>query len=148
MEKCPTYQAQLFDSIFLESKSSNLKIPIPEECILGFKPDRIVLFDKKKNEVKSFMYETILNWGISRESFVLTVLDNKDDEAYARYHFKTGQTNVIQTLMEVYTHLLVGTSLPKITAIVEERDKQFENFTSAKRVPSKYDRNYQALKRN
>ena len=140
LEKYPTYQAQLFDSQFLENKSSDTSSTIPKHCILGFKPDRIIIFDENKNIVTFFLLERVSNWGISRESFVLSVLD-KDNEILKRLHFKTGQTNVIQTLLEVYGHLLVGTSLFEITALVEERDKKFEDFTSIKRIASKYYRN-------
>ena len=135
LEKFPTYQAQLFDSQYIESRSSDTSSIIPKNCILGFKSDRVIIFDENKNVVTFFLLEKISNWGISRESFVLSVLENDNIK---RLHFKTGQTNVIQTLLEVYGHLLVGTSLFEITALIEERDKKFENFTSVKRIPSKY----------
>ena len=139
LEKYPAYQAQLFDSQFNENRSSDTSSVIPKSCILGFKPDRIIIFDENKNVVTFFLLERISNWGISRESFVLSVLD-KENETLKRLHFKTGQTNVIQTLLEVYGHLLVGTSLFEITALIEERDKKFENFSSVKRIASKYNR--------
>ena len=95
----------------------------------------------KYESEQSILYSILKEIIYSIKLIISEFSSNKEtleNDNIKRLHFKTGQTNVIQTLLEVYGHLLVGTSLFEITALIEERDKKFENFTSVKRIPSKY----------
>ena len=43
-----------------------------------------------------------------------------------KLYFSTGETNVIQTLMEIYSCLIAGLSYKDIKTIIEERDNNIK----------------------
>ena len=133
-----TYQTQQFDSKFNDTKSSDNEDNIPFNCILGFQPEGIVILDTDREKVAFYEYVTIKNWGISSQFFVICI--SLDNQKLRRLYFNTGETNVIQTLMEIYGCLIAGIGLKDIQTIIEERDNKFVNNTQTRRVATKYSR--------
>ena len=133
-----TYQTQQFDSKFNETKSSDNEDNIPFDCILGFQPEGIVVLDTNREKVAFYEYVTIKNWGISSHFFVICI--SLENSKLRRLYFNTGETNVIQTLMEIYGCLIAGIGLKDIQTIVEDRDNKFVNNTQTKRIATKYSR--------
>ena len=138
LEGNTTYQTQQFDSKFNETKSSDNEDNIPFDCILGFQPEGIVVLDSNREKVAFYEYVTIKNWGISSHFFVICI--SLENSKLRRLYFNTGETNVIQTLMEIYGCLIAGIGLKDIQTIVEERDNKFVNNTQTKRIATKYSR--------
>ena len=133
-----TYQTHQFDSKFNEVKSSDNEDNIPLNCILGFQPEGIVVLDTNREKVAFYEYVTIKNWGISSHFFVICI--SLDNRKLRRLYFNTGETNVIQTIMEIYGCLIAGIGLKDIQTIIEERDSKFANNTQTKRIATKYSR--------
>ncbi len=138
LEKNITFHTQQFGSKFLEDKSTDNEDNIPENCILGFQPEGIIVMNTNREKVVFYEYVTIKNWGISISYFVLTI--TLDNLKLRRLYFSTGETNVIQTIMEIYGCFLAGISFKNIKIIIEDRDKKFINNTQTKRFATKYSR--------
>ena len=136
LEKNPIFHTQQFDSKFNEEKSSDNEDYLPLNCILGFQPEGIAVLNIDRERIAFYEYVTIKNWGISRNFFVISI--SIDDQKLRRLYFNTGETNVIQTIMEIYGSLIAGISYKEIQTIIEERDKQFSKNTQTKRVATKY----------
>jgi len=136
LETNSLFKIHQFESKFDYEKSSDNSDLIPENCILGFQPDGIVIFNSKREKVAFYEYVTIKNWGISDKVFVIIItLDNIE---LRKLYFYTGQTNVIQTIMEMYSCIIAGKSLNEMKAIIEERDKKFNEKGSTKRKATKF----------
>jgi hypothetical protein len=54
-----TYQTQQFYGKYNEQKSGTNEDDIPDECIIGFRPDGILILDREHNEIVLYKYETI-----------------------------------------------------------------------------------------
>ena len=65
---------------------------------------------------------------------------SEDNDRLRKLYFRTGETNVIQTMMEIYSCFIAGLSIKEIQAIIEERDKKFANNRQTKRKATKFDR--------
>jgi hypothetical protein len=136
LETNSLFKIHQFESKFDYEKSTDNFDLIPENCILGFQPDGIVIFNSKREKVVFYDYVTIKNWGISDKVFVIIVtLDNVE---LRKLYFYTGQTNVIQTIMEMYSYIIAGKSLNEIRTVIEERDNKFNKNASTKRKATKF----------
>ena len=132
LEGSSTYQTHLFDSNFNVEKSTDNDDCIPVKCILGFNPEGILVLTPEREKVTFYEYTAIENWGTSVNYFVITI--NYENQKIRRLYFNTGETNVIQTIMEIYGCLIAGLGLRKIQTIIEEKDKKFANNTQIRRV--------------
>ena len=132
------FHTHQFDSKFNEFKSSDNDDNIPQNCILGFQPEGIIVLNMDREKVVFYEYVTIKNWGISKNSLVMCI--GYDNKKLRRLYFNTGETNVIQTLMEIYVSLIAGLSHKDIKTIIEERDNKFSKNTQTRRVATKYTR--------
>ena len=137
LENHSTFKAQLFDCKFDEKKSSENIDNIPEECILGFKQDGIQIFDNDKNKIIFYEYIHIQMWGVSPNFFVISI-EKENSQIKQKYYFHTGETNVIQTIMTIYSFFIAGKSLREMTNNIDKRDSSFDNNRTNKRIPSKY----------
>ena len=68
-----TYQMTQFEAKYNQNKSSSNEDNIPEKCIIGIKPDGICILDEELNQIVLYDYEIILNWGISKDQFILSI---------------------------------------------------------------------------
>ena len=136
LEKNPIFHTQQFDSKFNEDKSSDNEDYLPLQCILGFQPEGIVVLNKDREKIAFYEYVTIKNWGISMHFFVICI--SLDNQKLRRLYFNTGETNVIQTIMEIYGCFIAGLSYKDIQTIIEERDNKFAKNRQTKRVATKY----------
>lgn len=139
LEEHSTFKTQLFDCQFEEKKSSDNLDEIESEVKLGFKKDRITVFNQRKEEIVSYEYIYIKNWGISANYFVISVV-SEGAENYRKLYFHTSETNVIQTIMIIYGYFLAGKSLREISEDLEKRDASFDNNRPNKRIGSKYNK--------
>ena len=127
-----TYQMTQFEAKYNQNKSSSNEDNIPEKCIIGIKPDGICILDEELNQIVLYDYEIILNWGISKDQFILSI--QKDVNSIKKVSFFTSQTKVIQTVIEVYCNMKVGQSKKNIKEIVDGYDEKFKSIDSSKKV--------------
>ena len=127
-----TYQMTQFEAKYNQNKSSSNEDNIPEKCIIGIKPDGICILDEELNQIVLYDYEIILNWGISKDQFILSI--QKDVNSIKKISFFTSQTKVIQTVIEVYCNMKVGQSKKNIKEIVDRYDEKFKSIDSSKKV--------------
>ena len=127
-----TYQMTQFEAKYNQNKSSSNEDNIPEKCIIGIKPDGICILDEELNQIVLYDYEIILNWGISKDQFILSI--QKDVNSIKKVSFFTSQTKVIQTVIEVYCNMKVGQSKKNIKEIVDRYDEKFKSIDSSKKV--------------
>ena len=131
------YQMQQFDAKFNLNKSITNEDNIPEECVIGIKPDGINILDRERNEIVFYKYEIIMNWGISDNQFIICI-SNSDNEI-RKICFFTSQTKTIQTLIEVYCNLIAGKTIIEIKEIINSNRQKFNKInTSKKRMGSCY----------
>ena len=138
LEGNQTFRTHQFDSKFVENKSSDNEDYIPVNCILGFQPEGIIILNEEREKVAFYEYVTIKNWGISATYFVICI--SFDNKKLRRLYFNIGETNVIQTIMEIYGCFIAGIGFKDIQTIIEERDKKFSKNTQTRRVATKYSR--------
>ena len=129
-----TYQMQQFYAKFNEQKSGTNEDEIPEQCIIGIKPDGIMILDREHNEIVFYRYETIMNWGISKNQLIICISTSMNE--IKRSCFFTSQTKVIQALIEIYSNLLVGKSIKDIQDVVKNYDTKFAKIDSSRRKHS------------
>ena len=127
-----TYQMTQFEAKYNQNKSSSNEDNIPEKCIIGIKPDGICILDEELKQIVLYDYEIILNWGISKDQFILSI--QKDVNSIKKISFFTSQTKVIQTVIEVYCNMKVGQSKKNIKEIVDGYDEKFKSIDSSKKV--------------
>lgn len=125
------YQTHQFDASFNLKKSGTNNDNIPDECIIALKPEGILILSRERNEVVFYKYETIMNWGISKNQLILCV-SNIDNEI-KKVCFYTMQTKVMQILIEIYCNLKAGKTMKEIRDIIKVYDKKFENISTRKR---------------
>ena len=130
----PTYQMQQFNAKLNEQKSGTNEDEIPENCIIGLKPDGIMILDREHNEIVFYRYETIMNWGISKNQLIICISTSMNE--IKRACFFTSQTKVIQALIEIYCNLLVGKTIKDIQDVVKNYDTKFEKIDSSRRKHS------------
>jgi hypothetical protein len=129
-----TYQMQQFNARFNEQKSGTNEDDIPSDCIIGLCPDGIKILDREHNEVVFYRYETIMNWGISKNQLIISISTSMNE--IKRAGFFTSQTKVIQTLIEIHCNLLIGKTLRDVQDIVKNYDTKFESIDSSRRIHS------------
>ena len=130
LKDLPTYQVQQFNAKFNENKSGTNDDNIPEYCIIGLKPDGISILDREHNEVVFYKYESLMNWGISRNQLILSISFSLSQ--VKRICFFTSQTKVIQALIEIYCNMLVGKTVKDIQEVINNYDKKFEKIDSSR----------------
>ena len=131
LKNLPTYEAQQFFGKYNEQKSGTNEDNIPDECILGFKPDGIYIFDREHNEIIDYKYETIMNWGISKNQLIICISTSMNE--IKRICFFTSQTKVIQALIEIYCNLLAGKTINEMQDVVKDYDEKFKKIDSSRR---------------
>jgi hypothetical protein len=134
LKSLPTYQMQQFNAKLNEQKSGTNEDEIPENCIIGLKPDGIMILDREHNEIVFYRYETIMNWGISKNQLIICISTSMNE--IKRACFFTSQTKVIQALIEIYCNLLVGKTIKDIQDVVKNYDTKFEKIDSSRRKHS------------
>lgn len=127
-----TYETTQFNAKYNQKKSSVNEDNIPEKCIIGLKPDGVSILDEELNQVIFYQYEIIINWGISKDQFILCM--PTDTTAIKRVCFLTSQTKVIQTVIEVYCNLKAGKTKKTIKEIVDNYDKRFKSIDASKKI--------------
>ena len=131
LKNLPTYQMQQFNAKFNEQKSGTNEDDIPDKCVIGLKPDGITILDREHNEIIFYRYETIMNWGISKNQLIICISTSMNE--IKRVCFFTSQTKVIQALIEIYCNLLVGKTIKDIQDVVKNYDTKFEKIDSSRR---------------
>ena len=134
LKDLPTYQMQQFNARFNEQKSGSNDDNIPNDCIIGLCPDGIKILDREHNEVVFYPYETIMNWGISRNQLIISISTSMNE--IKRAGFYTSQTKVIQALIEIYCNLLIGKTLRDLQDVIKNYDTKFESIDSSRRIHS------------
>ena len=134
LESLPTYQVQQFNAKYNMEKSGTNEDDIPEKCVVGIKPDGIIIMDRSRNEVCFYKYETIMNWGISRNQLIICISTGVNE--IKRVCFFTSQTKTIQTLMEVYCNLLIGKTIKDVQEVVKNYDSKFNKIDTSMRRAS------------
>ena len=127
-----TYQTTQFEAKFNQKKSSVNEDNIPEKCIIGLKPDGVCIFNDELTQIVFYEYEIIINWGISKDQFILCMPTNTP--AIKRVCFLTSQTKVIQTVIEVYCSIKAGKSKKTIKEIIDGYDERFKSIDASKKV--------------
>ena len=127
-----TYQTNQFEAKYNPKKSSGNEDNIPENCIIGLKPNGISILDEELNQIVFYDYEIIINWGISNNQFVICMPG--ESSLIKKINFITSQTKVIQTVIEVYCNLKVGKPKKNIKEIVDNYDVKFKSIDSSKKV--------------
>ena len=134
LKDLPTYQMQQFNARFNEQRSGTNEDNIPSECIIGLCPDGIKILDREHNEIVFYRYETIMNWGISKNQLIISISTSMNE--IKRAGFFTSQTKVIQALIEIHCNLLVGKTLRDVQDVVKNYDTKFESIDSSRRIHS------------
>ena len=134
LKDLPTYQMQQFNARFNEQKSGTNEDNIPLECIIGICPEGIKILDREHNEVVFYRYETIMNWGISKNQLIISISTSMNE--IKRTGFFTSQTKVIQALIEIHCNLLIGKTLHDVQEVVKNYDTKFESIDSSRRIHS------------
>ena len=128
-----TYQTTQFEAKYNKKKSSVNEDNIPEDCIIALKPDGICILETQElNQVVFYQYEIIINWGISKDQFILCM--PTDTAAIKRVCFLTSQTKVIQTVIEVYCSLKAGKTKKTIKEIIDGYDGRFKSIDATKKI--------------
>ena len=122
------YQTQQFEAKFNFSKSGTNDDNITDDCIIGFKPDGIIILDSERNEIVFYKYEIIMNWGISNNQFIICISNNDND--IRKVCFFTTQTKVIQNILEIYCNMIAGKDIKEIQNIIQLNEKKFEKIDS------------------
>ena len=134
LKDLPTYQMQQFNARFNEQKSGTNEDNIPSECIIGLCPEGIKILDREHNEIVFYRYETIMNWGISKNQLIICISTSMNE--IKRAGFFTSQTKVIQALIEIHCNLLIGKTLRDVQDVVKNYDTKFESIDSSRRIHS------------
>lgn len=125
------YQTQQFHAKFNFQKSGTNEDNIPDDCLIGFKPNGIIILDNERNEIVFYKYEIIMNWGISTDQFIICI--SNVDSDIKKVCFFTSQTKVIQHLIEIYCNIIAGKDIKEIQNIIQTYDKKFEKIDSGRK---------------
>ena len=126
-----TYQTTQFDAKYNQKKSSLNEDNIPDNCIIALRPDGICILDEELSQVVFYEYESIKNWGISKDQFILCM--PTDSNTVKRVCFLTSQTKVIQTVIEVYCNVKAGKTKKYIKDVVDKYDERFKSIDASKK---------------
>ena len=126
-----TYQTTQFDAKYNQKKSSVNEDNIPVNCIIALRPDGICILDEELSQVVFYEYESIKNWGISKDQFILCM--PTDSNMVKRVCFLTSQTKVIQTVIEVYCNIKAGKTKKYIKDVVDQYDERFKSIDASKK---------------
>lgn len=126
-----TYQTTQFDAKYNQKKSSVNDDNIPVNCIIALRPDGICILDEELSQVVFYEYESIKNWGISKDQFILCM--PTDSNTVKRVCFLTSQTKVIQTVIEVYCNVKAGKTKKYIKDVVDKYDERFKSIDASKK---------------
>ena len=126
-----TYQTTQFDAKYNQKKSSLNEDNIPDNCIIALRPDGICILDEELSQVVFYEYESIKNWGISKDQFILCM--PTDSNTVKRVCFLTSQTKVIQTVIEVYCNVKAGKTKKYIKDVVDNYDERFKSIDASKK---------------
>lgn len=132
LKEIHTYQTTQFKAKYNQKKSSVNEDNIPEKCIIALKPDGVSVLDEELKQVVFYQYEIIINWGISKDQFILCM--PTDTATIKRVCFLTSQTKVIQTVIEVYCSLKAGKTKKTIKEIVDGYDERFKSIDASKKI--------------
>ena len=127
-----TFQTTQFNAKFNKKKSSVNEDNIPENCIIALKPDGVAVLDEELNQVVFYEYEIIINWGISKDQFIICM--PTDTSVIKRVCFLTSQTKVIQTVIEVYCSIKAGKTKKTIKEIINGYDEKFKSIDASKKI--------------
>ena len=127
-----TYQTTQFDAKYNQKKSSVNNDNIPDKCIIALRPDGVSILDEELNQIVLYPYERIINWGISKDQFIICM--PTDTSGISRVCFLTSQTKVIQCVIEVYCSLKAGKSKKTIKEIVDGYDERFKSIDTSKKI--------------
>ena len=116
----------------IKKKSSVNEDNIPEICIIALKPDGVAILDQELEQVVFYEYEIIINWGISKDQFILCM--PTETSVVKRVCFLTSQTKVIQTVIEVYCSLKAGKTKKTIKEIIDGYDERFKSIDASKKI--------------
>ena len=126
-----TYQTTQFEAKYNDKKSSINEDNIPANCIIALRPDGICILDEDLSQVVFYEYESIKNWGISKDQFILCM--PTDSNTVKRVCFLTSQTKVIQTVIEVYCNVKAGKTKKYIKDVVDQYDERFKSIDATKK---------------
>ena len=90
------------------------------------------IFNEELTQIVFYEYEIIINWGISKDQFILCM--PTDTSLVKRVCFLTSQTKVIQTVIEVYCSIKAGKSKKTIKEIIDGYDERFKSIDASKKV--------------
>lgn len=125
---------EFFDSYNFEvsfsNKNEQLGINLQKELILSVKSDRICLYDTSLNLLKTYMYNKIINWGISSIYFVFVIPE--EDELLTKMYLETNQSKIINNLIETNVNLLCERPVKEIEKILTASDEKFSGLFSYK----------------
>lgn len=136
LKDLPTFQAQQFDAKYNLAKSGTNDDNIPDECVIGIRPEGIVILDRDRNQVVMYKYERLLNWGISRDQLILNLESDRTD--VRKVCFFTSQTKAIQDLIEIYCNLIIGKTMKDIKELFKKRGRKFDQIKTKHRIASSY----------
>ena len=126
-----TFQSVQFPAKYNSKKSSTGNFDgIQNDCIIAVKPEGISILNMDLKETVFYDYNIIINWGISKNQFIMTVMNGEN--ANKKICFITSQTKVIQTVIEIYTNMIVGKENKQIEKIMNDYDKKFESIDASK----------------
>ena len=126
-----TYQTTQFNAKYNQKKSSINEDNIPANCIIALRPDGVCVLDEELSQVVFYEYESIKNWGISKDQFILCM--PTDSNTVKRVCFLTSQTKVIQTVIEVYCNVKAGKTKKYIKDVVDKYDERFKSIDASKK---------------
>lgn len=92
LKQNPLWEAHQYYSTF--SKTLNLSNPenLPENLIIGIKPNGLTIHDSDRNELKFIPYSTIASWGVNNNVFVVVI--QKNDVELTKFYFESNQVNL------------------------------------------------------
>ena len=126
-----TFNSVQFPAKYNTKKSSTGNFDgIQNNCIIAVKSEGISILDMNLKESVFYDYNIILNWGISKNQFIVTVMNGENENK--KICFITSQTKVIQTVIEIYTNMRVGKENKQIEKIMDDYDKKFESIDASK----------------
>lgn len=111
-------------------KNEQLGINLPRDMILSIKSDRLCLYDSELNLLKTYMYNKIINWGISSIYFVFVIPE--EDELLTKMYLETNQSKIIHNLIETNVNLLCERPIKEIEKILASSDEKFSSLNSYK----------------
>lgn len=144
------YQSSQFMCVYNESmntKNNNSQGEInphhiPKECIVGIKPEEVVITDKQRNKIYSIPLTSLASWGVNTENFVL--VEKKSDREFSKSYFDCTQTKLLKIMLDSYSDILAGKNVIEIMTETQATCKMFETMKQAQLKPGESFRTRQA----